>query len=227
MTTSRYQHCPPMPPMLSGAAPVSRRSAADATSDTAASSGLPASGGDGSTTRKGYILPFRRQAVRRSSQHDLEQAVAQAARLLRDGDIDSAERRFHSLATISRSWPHLRDQQAAWKFPAWVGVVLCHAVRHDWLLAEMAAREHLSQVDERDVAEVYLAAVALSNDWLEKAPRPDGAAPVASGSGPLRHRFPRNADAHDASPREPSDPARDYAYALVSAVRFRLGGEAS
>ena len=215
--------------MLPGTSASSRRSAADAANPPTHSAARPypaAGGTNGALPAPGYILPFRRRAVRHPSQRDLEQAVAQAARLLHDGDVDGAERRFHSLDTISRSWPHLRDQQAAWQFPAWVGTVLCHAFRQDWLLAEMAAREHLSQIAEANIAEVYLAAVALSNEWLENAPHPDGVAPTPVTAEPPRHRFPRITELRDPAPGDlsPSDPVRDYAYALVSAVRFRLGG---
>ena len=163
------------------------------------------------------ILPFRRRSVRQPSDRNLEQAVASAVRLLVAGRVDDAEHRFRELATVARSW-EMADRRAAWQLPSWVGVVVCHALRQEWLSAEMAACEHLSELAIGEVADAYIAAVALGNEWLINVPehevRLDG-----SQSTELR-RFPRSTP-----PRASADPdpARDYAYALVSALRFRLG----
>lgn len=168
------------------------------------------------------VLPFRRRTIRQPSDRNLEQAVAMAVRLLVAGRVDDAEHRFRELATVARSWD-MADRRAAWQLPSWVGVVVCHALRNEWLSAEMAACEQLSELAVDEVADAYIAAVALGNEWLVNVPEhhihlEDETQPAA-----LR-RFPRS------TPRREStdpDPARDYAYALVSALRFRLGNGAA
>ena len=164
------------------------------------------------------ILPFRRRSIRQPSDRNLQQAVELAVRLLVAGRVDDAEHRFRELATVARTW-EMAERQAAWQMPSWVGVVVCHALRNEWLSAEMAAREHLSELVAEDIAETYLAAVALGNDWLINVPDHHRQFDDEDRSVPLR-RFPRSLPAQETAQ---ADPARDYAYALVSALRFRLG----
>ena len=141
-----------------------------------------------------------------------------AVRLLVAGRVDDAEHRFRELSTVARSWD-MADRRAAWQLPSWVGVVVCHALRQEWLSAEMAACEHLSEMPVPDVADAYLAAVALGNEWLVNVPQSHLQTDGDASSTELR-RFPRSTPpGESANP----DPARDYAYALVSALRFRLG----
>ena len=168
------------------------------------------------------VLPFRQRAVRQPSDQNLEQAVAFAARLLIVGRVDEADHRFRELAAVARLLD-IAERRAAWHLPAWVGMVVCHALRNEWLSAEMAAREHLSEMDVAEVADAYIAAVALGNEWLINLPEHHLLIEDEDHPAELR-RFPRSTP-----PRESAhpDPARDYAYALVSALRFRLGpGEA-
>ena len=166
----------------------------------------------------GLILPFRRRDQRQPSDRDLEQAVAHAVRLLISGHLDAAERRFNDLADIARTW-RLAERRADWQLPAWLGGVVCHALRCEWLAAEMAACEHLSEIPTGTLASVYIDAVSLGNQWLADAPAPQRSA--EEHVGPVeRRRFPRNVSP---VPDRDSDPVRDYAYALVSALRFRLG----
>ena len=168
------------------------------------------------------VLPFRRRTVRQPSDRNLEQAVDFAVRLLVAGRVDEAEHRFRELSTVARSWD-LADRRAAWHLPSWVGVVVCHALRNEWLSAEMAACERLSEMDVAGVADAYIAAVALGNEWLVNLPDHHAVLDSADHPAELR-RFPRSTPARESAH---PDPARDYAYALVSALRFRLGsGEA-
>ena len=164
------------------------------------------------------VLPFRRRSVRQPSDRNLEQAVDFAVRLLVAGRVDEAEHRFRELSTVARSWD-LVDRRAAWHLPSWVGVVVCHALRNEWLSAEMAACEHLSEMDVTGVADAYIAAVALGNQWLINLPEHHVVLDSADHPAELR-RFPRSTPARESAH---PDPARDYAYALVSALRFRLG----
>jgi hypothetical protein len=168
----------------------------------------------------GVILPFRRRAIRQPSDRDLDQAVQHAVALLTSGRVDDAERRFTELAGVARTW-RMADRSADWQLSAWVGSVVCHALRNEWLSAEMAACEHLSEMPVEDLATAYIDAIALANQWLVNTPevRPD----IHEVVGPVeRRRFPRNAT----MPADHgSDPARDYSYALVSALRFRLGSD--
>ncbi len=168
------------------------------------------------------VLPFRQRAVRQPSDRNLEQAVAFAVRLLVVGRVDEAEHRFRELATVARLLD-VAEHRAAWHLPAWVGMVVCHALRNEWLSAEMAACEHLSEMDVAEVADAYIAAVALGNEWLVNLP--EHHLLIEDEDHPAeRRRFPRSTPARESA--DP-DPARDYAYALVSALRFRLGpGEA-
>ncbi len=164
------------------------------------------------------VLPFRRRSVRQPSDRNLEQAVAFAARLLVVGRVDEAEHRFRELATVARSLD-VAEHRSAWHLPSWVGMVVCHALRNEWLSAEMAACEHLSEMDVAEVADAYIAAVALGNEWLVNLPEHHLLVEDEDHPAELR-RFPRSTP-----PRESAhpDPARDYAYALVSGLRFRLG----
>lgn len=164
------------------------------------------------------ILPFRRRSVRQPNDRNLGEAVDFAVRLLVAGHLNDAEHRFRELSTVARSGEPA-DRQAGWHLPSWVGVVVCHALRNEWLSAEMAACEHLSEMDVADVADAYIAAVALGNEWLVNLPEHHVVLDGVDRSTELR-RFPRSTP-----PRESAhpDPARDYAYALVSALRFRLG----
>lgn len=164
------------------------------------------------------ILPFRRRSVRQPSDRNLEQAVNLAVRLLVAGRVDDAEHRFRELATVARSW-EMADLRAAWQLPSWVGVVVCHALRGEWLSAEMAACEHLSELAVDQVADAYLGAVALGNDWLVNVPEHHVRQDDVDQPAELR-RFPRSTPQRESAH---PDPARDYAYALVSALRFRLG----
>lgn len=168
--------------------------------------------------RPAVVLPFRRRLVRQASERNLEQAVAFAVRLLVIGRVDEAEHRFRELATVARSLD-LAERRSAWHLPSWVGRVVCHALRGEWLSAEMAACEHLAEMDVADVAGAYIAAVALGNQWLVNLPEHHRLVEDDDHPAELR-RFPRSTP-----PRESAhpDPARDYAYALVSALRFRLG----
>ncbi len=163
-------------------------------------------------------LPFRRRAVRQPSDRNLEEAVNFAVRLLVAGRVDDAEHRFREVATVARSWD-LADRQAAWRLPSWVGVVVCHALRNEWLSAEMAACENLSELDVAEVPNAYITAVALGNEWLVNLPEHNVLLDDDDHSTELR-RFPRSTPPRES---EHPDPARDYAYALVSALRFRLG----
>lgn len=174
--------------------------------------------GQAASTGTAVVLPFRRRSVRQPSDRNLEQAVDFAVRLLVAGHVDEAEHRFRELATVARSWD-LADRRAAWHLPSWVGVVVCHALRNEWLSAEMTAREHLSEMDIAGVADAYIAAVALGNEWLVNLPEHPVVLESTDHPTELR-RFPRSTPARESAP---PDPARDYAYALVSALRFRLG----
>ncbi len=168
------------------------------------------------------VLPFRRRSVRQPSDRNLQQAVDFAVRLLVAGRTDEAEHRFRELSTVARSW-ELADGRAAWHLPSWVGIVVCHALRGEWLSAEMAARERLSEMDVAGVADAYIAAVGLGNEWLVNLPEHHVVLESADHPAELR-RFPRSTPSRESAH---PDPARDYAYALVSALRFRLGsGEA-
>ena len=166
----------------------------------------------------GVVLPFRRRSVRQPSDRNLEQAVSVAVRLLVAGRVDDAEHRFRELATVARSW-EMAARRSAWQLPSWVGVVVCHALRHEWLSAEMAACEHLSEMAIDEVADAYIAAVALGNEWLVNVPEQPVRVEDADRPAELR-RFPRSTPQRESAH---PDPARDYAYALVSALRFRLG----
>ncbi|HEV2527086.1 MAG TPA: hypothetical protein VGT61_01330 [Thermomicrobiales bacterium] len=176
---------------------------------------------DSAVQREGLpalILPFRQRVQRQPSDRDLEQAVAHAVNLLTSGHVDEAERRFNDLAEIARKW-RLAERGADWQLPAWLGGVVCHALRCEWLAAEMAACEHLSEMPTEELASVYIDAIALGNQWLADVPAAQRA--VEAHVGPVeRRRFPRTADP---VPDRDSDPARDYSYALISALRFRLG----
>lgn len=188
--------------------------------DPVALHGLSVAGGpvNASSSTSPIVLPFRRRSVRQPSDRNLEQAVAMAVRLLVAGRVDDAEHRFRALATVARSWD-MGERQAAWQLPSWVGVVVCHALRGEWLSAEMAAREQLSELSVAGVPDAYIAAVALGNEWLVNVP--EHHIHLGDGGRPTElRRFPRSTP-----PRESAnaDPARDYAYALVSALRFRLG----
>lgn len=200
------------------------RPAADATGPTApdavpagspTSAALPESGA-------ANILPFRRRIVRQPNDRSLTQAVDMAVRLLTAGHVEEAERRFASLDELVRS-PDVAAREAAWNLPAWVGVVVCHALRGEWLSAEMAARERFSLMATAEVAGTYIAAVELGNDWLVNVPTQPGPAPDEAHAVAPR-RFPRSTPRRELAE---ADPARDYAYALVSALRFRLGSGAA
>lgn len=169
---------------------------------------------------QGVILPFRHRSVRQPSDRDMEQAIRQATGLLVAGHIAEATVRFHELAAAARQW-RLSERRAAWQLPAWVGEVVCHALHGEWLAAEMAACEHLAELPVDELPNVYIEAAAITSEMLAGVPDARQAALMASG--PVeRRRFPRNMPAPaDGVP----DPARDYSYALVSAIRFRVGGD--
>lgn len=181
------------------------------------------------TETTGVILPFRPRPVRHPGLRELEHAASRAAALLAT-NVDMAERRFQSLARLGGAWRRSGSAPAQ-GVSAWIGLVLCHAMRDDWLAADMTAREYLSGLSDDDVAEVYLAAVAVANAWLAPVPRRAAASEPVPGQEEhavpqrkLKRGATRPAEA-DTLASADSDVARDYAYALVSAIRFRLGAE--
>ena len=206
-------------PTRASALPLPEATDAVAVPVTTMSPGLrPAAAGQAPPADPAVVLPFRRRSVRQPTDRNLEQAVDFAVRLLVAGRIDEAEHRFRELSTVARSWD-LADRRTAWHLPSWVGIVVCHALRNEWLSAEMAACEHLSEMDVAGVADAYIAAVALGNEWLVNLPEHHGV-PERTDEPTERRRFSRSTPARESAH---PDPARDYAYALVSALRFRLG----